>query len=598
MSAVHADLPLSWFLMPDPIPAAVFDESKHPRGQPDNAGRFKGKPNPTPPKASARRRRPLFDLQRLDEASSKSLNPHGLSLNELMKVDNRFKFSQHDNVMRGLWEILEARHDLTMVPTLWGLSGSGKTSGLKKYVRAYGARMFHINCANLSSGEVAGLPYTAEYSVSEDGSIFTLDMDSADRGTAADGRVVQAAVFMWLAQPIEWARNDPENLAIVFLDELNRAPRSVLNEMMTLISEREVNGAALPENLRMVAACNPGIDIAVTEFSAAQKARLVHLPLGAVPDDSSYRSLAGFPTLEPTTYVDQKADGSEKTEEDIDEMYHRLVDIRYQFLKRNPIYLNDLGTDSRDYEGYGMSVDDSEAAKSQIDGEGSYGTQRGWHEATRLMAARLLHMPRWTVENKTKRSLEDRKPGTYDKALVELVLAGYVGEKAARDFMIELDLLDLPSADEWLNDPDGNTIETLPTADRAAVMAKAMARGLRSSFEERVNSNGRLSTARVDEVADNMRSWIVFIDKHSGDTGSSNRPFVLTSFTETVTRLHDEHPQAMLKVLTRITDPSTERTREWVDRHGAMVEECLGYLADRDKIRSGDEADEDMFAVR
>ena len=183
-----------------------------------------------------------------------------------------------------------------------GSVGSGKTSGLKKYVRAYGARMFHINCANLSSGEVAGLPYTAEYSVSEDGSIFTLDMDSADRGTAVDGRVVQAAVFMWLAQPIEWARNDPENLAIVFLDELNRAPRSVLNEMMTLISEREVNGAALPENLRMVAACNPGIDIAVTEFSAAQKARLVHLPLGAVPDDSSYRSLAGFPTLEPTAY--------------------------------------------------------------------------------------------------------------------------------------------------------------------------------------------------------------------------------------------------------------------------------------------------------
>ena len=124
--AVHADLPLSWSSMPDPIPAAVFDESKHLRGQPDNAGKFKGKPNPAPPKASARRRRPLFDLQRLDEASSKSLNPHGLSLNELMKVDNRFKFSQHDNVMRGLWEILEARHDLTMVPTLWGLSARAR----------------------------------------------------------------------------------------------------------------------------------------------------------------------------------------------------------------------------------------------------------------------------------------------------------------------------------------------------------------------------------------------------------------------------------------------------------------------------------------
>ena len=238
---------------------------------------------------------------------------------------------------------------------------------------------------------------------------------------------------MWLAQPIEWARNDPENLAIVFLDELNRAPRSVLNEMMTLISEREVNGAALPENLRMVAACNPGIDIAVTEFSAAQKARLVatcHLARSPTTPAIAV-SQASRRWSRPHTSTRKKT-APRRPKKTSTRCYHRLVDIRYQFLKRNPIYLNDLGTDSRDYESYGITVDDSEAAKSQIDGEGSYGTQRGWHEATRLMAARLLHMPRWTVENKTKRSLEDRKPGTYDKSLVQLVLAGYVGEKAAQ----------------------------------------------------------------------------------------------------------------------------------------------------------------------
>ena len=35
-----------------------FDETKHPRGQPDNAGKFKSKPVPTPPKATPRRRQP------------------------------------------------------------------------------------------------------------------------------------------------------------------------------------------------------------------------------------------------------------------------------------------------------------------------------------------------------------------------------------------------------------------------------------------------------------------------------------------------------------------------------------------------------------
>ena len=34
-----------------------FDETKHPRGQPENRGRFKGKPIPAPPKATARNRR-------------------------------------------------------------------------------------------------------------------------------------------------------------------------------------------------------------------------------------------------------------------------------------------------------------------------------------------------------------------------------------------------------------------------------------------------------------------------------------------------------------------------------------------------------------
>ena len=47
-----------------------FDEGKHPRGQPDNAGKFKGKPLPTPPKASPRRVATRAEVERLQTVES------------------------------------------------------------------------------------------------------------------------------------------------------------------------------------------------------------------------------------------------------------------------------------------------------------------------------------------------------------------------------------------------------------------------------------------------------------------------------------------------------------------------------------------------
>lgn len=43
--------------MPGPSTAS-FDETKHPRGQPDNPGKFKARPLPTPPKPTPRRAAP------------------------------------------------------------------------------------------------------------------------------------------------------------------------------------------------------------------------------------------------------------------------------------------------------------------------------------------------------------------------------------------------------------------------------------------------------------------------------------------------------------------------------------------------------------
>lgn len=48
-------LPVAWGAMPSSTSSAGFDEMKHPRGQPDNPGKFRGKPIPAPPSPGRRR---------------------------------------------------------------------------------------------------------------------------------------------------------------------------------------------------------------------------------------------------------------------------------------------------------------------------------------------------------------------------------------------------------------------------------------------------------------------------------------------------------------------------------------------------------------
>ena len=64
--------------MPSPRPTSGFDETKHPRGQPDNAGKFKSRTLPEPPPA---RRRPTKEVEPSDDAMALAA---GLSWDEMV----------------------------------------------------------------------------------------------------------------------------------------------------------------------------------------------------------------------------------------------------------------------------------------------------------------------------------------------------------------------------------------------------------------------------------------------------------------------------------------------------------------------------------
>ena len=434
-------------------------------------------------------------------------NPNNETLDTLMRSTTELQFNKRDNVMRGVWEILRTDDEMaTMVPVLWGLTGEGKTSALLKYAEGYGCKTFHINCACLNVGETEGIPFIANYDISDDGEMEFAGIydDSQASAKQADQRIaIHKGLFLWLAQPIEWAKANPESLCILFLDEINRAPEGVMHDMMLLLSQREVNGQKLPDNLRLVAAANPSsTDSAVNELSPAQRARLVHLDWPDVDHRADDRVDWGYPVLEPTEYYTQNADGSEVSIADYSERLSRFNDLRNRFLDKFVVYRYDRGVDAGE-----QFMTKDQAQLSQIEGETAFGHGRGWTEGLRMLT-QLTGVPAWTKDS-AGHSVVDEIPGNWDKGLGETVLGGYVGKEAAAEYFRWLPLTELPSAKEWLMDLEGAMIVNLESADKVAIMAQSMSRTFKTNFDEVTDD-----AQGVEQVATMIKSWVVFLDRH------------------------------------------------------------------------------------
>lgn len=184
-------------------------------------------------------------------------------------------------------------------PLVVGERGLGKTTMMKQIAEELGMFYINIDANLLKEGEIGGLPLPQERQL-EDGSKFT---------------VTEYAIHTKLKQMYDSLTENSDRPVLIFIDELNRCAKEVMQEMMNMILNREINGFRIPENVYIVAAMNPSQtadgfkgnnSYSVNDMDAAAKDRFVWLYL-----DSDAREWLDWATSKATDVI-------EDTDEEVD----------------------------------------------------------------------------------------------------------------------------------------------------------------------------------------------------------------------------------------------------------------------------------------
>lgn len=132
---------------------------------------------------------------------------------------------------------------------LVGHHGVGKTEGTRQYAEDNKYMLKILNLGTQDVGDIIGL---------------------ADFEKDAKGNNV-ATKFMipdWAKQLKEFCDSNPDKIGVLFLDELNRARRDVLQVIFPLLLEKRMHQTQFPKNFYVLAAMNPNTDdYIVTDIS-------------------------------------------------------------------------------------------------------------------------------------------------------------------------------------------------------------------------------------------------------------------------------------------------------------------------------------------
>ena len=151
------------------------------------------------------------------------------------------------------------------VPLLVGETGIGKTSLAARVAKSHDWELVTIDGNLLKEGEIGGLP-TVETVSHKD-----------SNGAVKEIKTTVYAVHHTL-EHVSRAVNTGRHV-LLFIDEINRAEHAVQQELMNLILNREINGFALSDDVRIIAAMNPedSFDYQTIDMDPAQQNRLVGL---------------------------------------------------------------------------------------------------------------------------------------------------------------------------------------------------------------------------------------------------------------------------------------------------------------------------------
>lgn len=139
----------------------------------------------------------------------------------------------YKTVRRGLYKALQTP---TLVYNLIGYSGIGKTAIVRDVVNELGGKVEEINSSLLQAGDLA-MPVKHE------------DKDNKP--------MVKYIVNEMITGINNQAREDKDNLYVLFFDEFNRADAEVQSDLMNLILQRQLFDVVLEDNVRIVTAQNP-----------------------------------------------------------------------------------------------------------------------------------------------------------------------------------------------------------------------------------------------------------------------------------------------------------------------------------------------------
>lgn len=158
-------------------------------------------------------------------------------------------------------EILGFADSCNHVPLFVGYHGIGKSEIVKQYAEENNMHCEVLILSLMDESDLLGIPHKEEH----DGVIFT-----------------SWAAPAWLHRIIDAAKKGKRS--ILFLDELNRSPSSVLGASLQLILDKRLNDHILPTDTLMVAAINPEDgDYNVNSLDPAVLDRMVVCDLEADP---------------------------------------------------------------------------------------------------------------------------------------------------------------------------------------------------------------------------------------------------------------------------------------------------------------------------
>ncbi len=123
--------------------------------------------------------------------------------------------------------------------------GVGKSNSVKQVAEEMGWGFYDVRLSQCEVGDIKGLPY-------------------------------REGETMKFAKP-EWFPTDENSKGILFFDELNRAPKDVLQAIFEICLDRRLDGVNLPEGWRVVAAINADDEYDVVELDPALSDRWFHI---------------------------------------------------------------------------------------------------------------------------------------------------------------------------------------------------------------------------------------------------------------------------------------------------------------------------------